>query len=152
MITSEQINEICSTDENAFNFMKELGIFMKFEDCRCPKCGSQLKLYRTSRYLDGYYYHCNKKISLRKQKKKVCDTKCSVRKHTFLCKSKLSIQQFLLFLLNWTKFNELRICQIAANISKHTALNFNILCSEVAAYHMSQLSEPIGNSPNISFI
>ncbi len=79
----------------------------------------------------GWYWDCQSEKSIRKQAKKICHTRVSMRTNTFFNKSKLSYFQILGFAHLWSEGHQLRQIQKQLEIGQnHTLVDWSSFCRQ----------------------
>ena len=76
-----------------YQYLAQIGWFPTKRNC--PECEGIMVINRREDAIDGVTWKCNNKTSKRKQKKKPCGTRISVRDGTWASDSKLTIPEII---------------------------------------------------------
>jgi hypothetical protein len=128
--------ETFPSDTKAVEFLLQRGILHGF--AICVKCEKEMNLQELKSCFDGFILRCCK-----------CKMKQSVRKGTFLEKSKLCARDFLLCLYFWS--NDYTIAQLCTYIGlvKHTCVDYSNFLREISSWKFSQEDRELGGFGHI---
>jgi hypothetical protein len=82
-----------NTGLEAYQFLAQIGWFPIKRNC--PKCEGPMVINRMQNSADGVTWKCNNQVSERKQKKKTCGTRISIRDGTWASNAHLTIPEII---------------------------------------------------------
>ena len=125
-----KIYDICRENNRLPTQLQNQGLIPTEGIYLCPKCNEPMKLLYFEK--QGWNWDCKSEKSIRKQAKKICNTRVSMRKNTFFNKSHLSYFQILGFAHLWSEGHQLRQIKQQLEISQNnTLVDWSSFCREV---------------------
>lgn len=91
MITLIQLHELCKDKQQTLQQLIQWGLLPK--EKTCPKCGNAMNCSTNNYIEDGVHWICSNRVSIRKQKERICQTRIALREGTFFQGSHLSLFQ-----------------------------------------------------------
>lgn len=129
-ITLIQLYELNKDPAALLEALQKWHLIPRQGNYNCPKCSGALTLRPDSE--DGWRWHCDNKISERKQKAVPCGGRVRFRKGTFFAGSHLDYFNILAFAHFWAVGVQLRVIKLELGIgSDHTLINWSSFCREV---------------------
>jgi transposase len=119
------------TNSDAVDYLLTKGVLHCYSICGACQRGMNVQTYKYS--IDGKVLRCTK-----------CKRQCSIRKCTFLEKSKLPARDFLLYLYFFC--NDASIQQLSKymNLSEHTCVDYSNFFREIASWKFMNADKKLG--------
>ena len=129
-VTLINLYKLNQTPAELLEAMQNWKLIPKEGSYLCPKCSGKLTLNANKK--DGWRWHCNNKISQRKQKAEPCGCRVRLRTGTFFANSHMSYFSVLAFAHLWAGGIQLRVIKLELEIgSDETLVNWASFCREV---------------------